>query len=742
MIDDESLKIKDVKSRRGLAETVIQSHPGLARSSHPFQKCIHQKYSTTMDDLLECLECDLQGRKSIQDCLRLTRRPSATYPATDRTVLKTVKAAVSSRRIGGLHSDGTASFLDCLKHIIVTIRFIQYMLEYSELQEPESQGEEPKKVVLSIIASPSSEQDIVLAVQSTIKSIVGVICYRLEQSGATNEESWDADELFEMSLDQEDVSLHCQNVQMAYLLQGSLSQVLQTYTSERPWLAPTILKPYSTELLPAIQYELPTPLRHQMVRFLCGVLDEAVGSSGSAPTRLLQYMFKQLDTFANADTADLHLPTVLSLLGSLGLDDPLRNDLHSFLTEAVIRVDSDTPFFAIGKLRALLRLLKTPAYHDCVEEILLRTLPAAIFTKALTVPQKIFMIDQALEAVAEMKVPDSFLLMCLGKANHPLSIEVCSHLLAATSSRLVLAAKLVSDKRTNTVLRRRLVSLLMRVGSDREEIANALKAKVKSLYRCKNALALVLPLLGHFNIALDPPYSRLLTGPFLKNPSSKLEQCSALQKAYDLCTKVKQCDFNQLLDCVLLPCSRSDDEEVLAGVFRVVTVAAPFATERFPEIFQSLFTKRHLHAQTVSLLLNISSTIPKHLRSHLQQCTANNKEIRQRIKERLADKLYNPQNLDVESLRAKVAHELLENLPSRSAIRSLFVSQGSLILQMPTQEGRSAMVVFPPGDDSRRDIEFMLRGAAVDIVQLENMSVSPGGFQLHMNPASKILNDP
>jgi hypothetical protein len=49
---------------------------------------------------------------------------------------------------------------------------------------------------------------------------------------------------------------------------------------------------------------------------------------------------------------------------------------------------------------------------------------------------------------------------------------------------------------------------------------------------------------------------------------------------------------------------------------------------------------------------------------------------------------------------------------SRSALRvqheSLPVAAGSFVVSMPTQHGRSAIVIFPPGEDSLSDIRHMM----------------------------------
>jgi hypothetical protein len=39
------------------------------------------------------------------------------------------------------------------------------------------------------------------------------------------------------------------------------------------------------------------------------------------------------------------------------------------------------------------------------------------------------------------------------------------------------------------------------------------------------------------------------------------------------------------------------------------------------------------------------------------------------------------------------------------------IASGSYVLEMTTQEGRTAMVIFPPGRQSLDDIQYMLGGS-------------------------------
>ena len=62
---------------------------------------------------------------------------------------------------------------------------------------------------------------------------------------------------------------------------------------------------------------------------------------------------------------------------------------------------------------------------------------------------------------------------------------------------------------------------------------------------------------------------------------------------------------------------------------------------------------------------------------------------------------------------------------------ALSILPGSHFLQMPTQEGRHALVIFPPGEQSIKDIEYMLpddeEGPAIQIMQRITILEDGGG---------------
>jgi hypothetical protein len=60
---------------------------------------------------------------------------------------------------------------------------------------------------------------------------------------------------------------------------------------------------------------------------------------------------------------------------------------------------------------------------------------------------------------------------------------------------------------------------------------------------------------------------------------------------------------------------------------------------------------------------------------------------------------------------------------------SLLLTPGSFVLEMTTQEGRTATVIFPPGPKSLEDIQYMLGAASESppVHVLKRFAVSPSG---------------
>ena len=99
----------------------------------------------------------------------------------------------------------------------------------------------------------------------------------------------------------------------------------------------------------------------------------------------------------------------------------------------------------------------------------------------------------------------------------------------------------------------------------------------------------------------------------------------------------------------------------------------------------------------------------------------------------------------VQSPSAHISHILAKKLEpccsKREVGKSIFpimatfqFAEGSYFLQMPTQEGRQALVIFPPGEQSIKDIKHMYElQDEDDIPQLQSlkrvMLTSNGGFK-------------
>ena len=68
-------------------------------------------------------------------------------------------------------------------------------------------------------------------------------------------------------------------------------------------------------------------------------------------------------------------------------------------------------------------------------------------------------------------------------------------------------------------------------------------------------------------------------------------------------------------------------------------------------------------------------------------------------------------------------------------ISNCLISPGSFVLSMPTQDGRQAIVIFPPERDSLQDIEYMLGGETAQIATIQSILVKDGiaTFRLQEN---------
>ena len=162
---------------------------------------------------------------------------------------------------------------------------------------------------------------------------------------------------------------------------------------------------------------------------------------------------------------------------------------------------------------------------------------------------------------------------------------------------------------------------------------------------------------------------------------------------------------------------------VLGVVGQAVTAASPKAPlQSLARCFQSLLASPiwTVRALTMTALENFASSVPSAHKDVLKQCITS-KPLEQWFRARLQGTLYcfgeNPERLP--ELRNERHAFLLETtLPKPRRLHakifptssSFTVPPGSYLLTMPTQEGRNALVIFPPGGQSLEDIRTMLGG--------------------------------
>ena len=124
-----------------------------------------------------------------------------------------------------------------------------------------------------------------------------------------------------------------------------------------------------------------------------------------------------------------------------------------------------------------------------------------------------------------------------------------------------------------------------------------------------------------------------------------------------------------------------------------------------------------IRSYAMSSLVRFASTLPATHKSILPTCVP--QSMQGLLQQRLQNSHSGSKQV-VSALRSVCTHSLSKLVAQESCSgpllrlpQSISFAKGSLIMQMPTQEGRSAVVVFPPGQQSLKDIRFML-GADLD----------------------------
>ena len=147
-----------------------------------------------------------------------------------------------------------------------------------------------------------------------------------------------------------------------------------------------------------------------------------------------------------------------------------------------------------------------------------------------------------------------------------------------------------------------------------------------------------------------------------------------------------------------------------------------------------------LRTRCISAFKSFATTVPKADKNIVRNCLP--KALQKRFQNRVKKV---PLYLESELVHVHVSHcnALLNELKATKTRRSVFpsrttlhLSEGSFVVKMPTDGGREAIVVFPPGSDALKDIEFMLGEESGDrpaIYQLRRVVPTNLGCKLSLS---------
>lgn len=137
-----------------------------------------------------------------------------------------------------------------------------------------------------------------------------------------------------------------------------------------------------------------------------------------------------------------------------------------------------------------------------------------------------------------------------------------------------------------------------------------------------------------------------------------------------------------------------------------------------------------MDARCVTSLLRLASTISAKHKVILPRCIPANRQGL--LQCRLQGTIYRDAQSHTEAMSTKVSDEcnkaLLSLIPARKNCDSLYAAgpndeivQGSYILTLPTTNGRTAKVIFAPGNDSLQDIKNMLGADDMDNIEIRKL---------------------
>lgn len=146
-----------------------------------------------------------------------------------------------------------------------------------------------------------------------------------------------------------------------------------------------------------------------------------------------------------------------------------------------------------------------------------------------------------------------------------------------------------------------------------------------------------------------------------------------------------------------------------------------------------------LRTRCISAFILFATTVPKVDKGTVRDCLP--KTLQKVFQYRLKK---NPLYIKGDLVDLQISHccALSDNIKSKATRRSVFpsrktlhLSEGSFIIKMPTDGGREAIVVFPPGSSALNDIEFMLGNESDDrptIHQLRRVVATKDGCKLSL----------
>eukprot|EP00977_Amphora_coffeiformis_P025113 scaffold18324_cov176-Amphora_coffeaeformis.AAC.5 len=146
-----------------------------------------------------------------------------------------------------------------------------------------------------------------------------------------------------------------------------------------------------------------------------------------------------------------------------------------------------------------------------------------------------------------------------------------------------------------------------------------------------------------------------------------------------------------------------------------------------------------LRTRCISAFMSFATTVAKADKNTVRDCLpkALQKTFQSRVK-----KVPFYLKADIAHVLVSYYNTLSSKVKTKKTRRSVFPSQttlhlseGSFVVKMPTDGGREAIVVFPPGPDSLRDIEFMLGDESGDrpaVHQLRRIVRTKGGCKLSL----------